>query len=77
MLETVSVPMFIISVWNCRAVVSRRVDLPDGGCSYQPAVNWEALEDRAIAEVEGQGGAVNLSGHYACPISLLASAAFP
>ena len=77
MLETVSVPMFIISVWNCHAVVSRRVDFPDGGWSYEAAVNWQALEDRAISEVEGQGGAVNLSGHYACPIGLLASAAFP
>lgn len=58
-----------ISVWNCRAVVSRYARA-EGGVTSEAAANWEALEDAAVEAVEAQGGAHNLSGHYACPPEL-------
>ena len=63
-------PQFVISVWNCRAIVSRRVDLGVGRWSYESAENWEELEDRAIDEVEDFGGAVNMSALYPCSFEL-------
>ncbi len=53
----------IISVWNCRAAVSRYEPNEDG-LSVVEAGNWQELEDAAVSEVEAQGGAINLSGHY-------------
>ncbi len=61
---------YYISVWNCRAMVSRRVDHGDGTWSYVQADNWEDLEDDAIEAVEAFGGAINSSGLYACPAEL-------
>lgn len=66
----------VISVWNCRAVVSRRVDLPGNRWTYEAASNWEDLEDAAIDEVETQGGAINISGHYRCSSTLADKARF-
>jgi len=60
----------VISVWNCRATVSRRVDLDGGAWTYESASNWEELENEAIDAVENQGGAVNISSIYPCPIAL-------
>lgn len=69
-------PELVISVWNCRAAVSGRVDHADGSWSYEPAQNWQDLEPSAILEVDAQGGAVNLSGHYECPGWLAERATF-
>jgi hypothetical protein len=63
-------PPYAVSVWDGRAAVARRRDLPDGGCSYELAANWEELEDAAVALVEDQGGALNWSGLYACSAEL-------
>ncbi len=63
-----------ISVRDCRAVVSRRVDHPDGSWSFVAVPNWEDLEPEAIAAIERQGGAVNESGLYRCPEDLQALA---
>jgi hypothetical protein len=59
-----------ISVWNCRAVVSRRRDHADGTWSFVPCANWEELEEEALEAVEAVGGAMNLSGLYPCPPEL-------
>jgi hypothetical protein len=66
-----------ISVWNCRASVCRLVRLDAGYWTYEFCQNWEELEDRAIREVEAQGGAVNISGLYPCPADLFELARFP
>lgn len=65
-----------ISVRDCRAVVSRRVDLPRGRWTYEAADNWEDLESDAIDAVEAQGGAVNMSSIYRCPLALFERAEF-
>lgn len=65
-----------VSVWNCAAAVSRYISLPDGSETFEPALNWEQLEEEAIAEVEAQGGAINLSGHYKASSKLAAKAVF-
>ena len=44
------------------------------GLTFVPAKNWEELEPEAIEAVEEQGGAVNLSGFYICPASLVEKA---
>jgi len=59
-----------IKVWNCRAAISRRVDLANGGWTYEAAENWEDLEAAAIEAIEAAGGAVNMSGLYPCPPEL-------
>jgi hypothetical protein len=56
----------IISVWNCRAAVSRYEREADS-FTLQEASNWQELEDMALDEVYEQGGASNISGHYNCP----------
>ncbi len=61
---------YVISVWNCRAVVSKRVIHEGGTWSYLEADNWEELEDEAIEAVEDFGGAINVSGLYPCPLDL-------
>ncbi|MBC7233112.1 MAG: hypothetical protein H5T68_07740 [Chloroflexi bacterium] len=69
-------PLFVIDVWNCRAVVSKRKDLGPNEWTYEPATNWEDLEPDAIEAVEAQGGAINISGLYHCPLGLLERAIF-
>ena len=64
-----------INVWNCRAVVAR-YESAEGGVTWASAKNAEDLEDEAVEAVEAQGGAVNMSGHYACPLELAAKASF-
>jgi transcriptional regulator with XRE-family HTH domain len=59
-----------ISVQDCRAAVSRRVDGPGGSYTYERAANWVELEDDAIVAIQEAGGAVNISGHYRCPVEL-------
>jgi len=61
---------YTISVWNCRAAVSRIVNHGNGTWSYVEADNWEELEDDAIEAVEDFGGAINVSGQYPCPSEL-------
>ena len=70
-------PGVVISVWNLRAAVCRRVDWSDGSWTYEPAANWEALEEEAIDAVEAQGGAINWSGLYECPWELAEKATWP
>jgi hypothetical protein len=69
-------PLFVIDVWNCRAAVSKRIDLANGSWGYQPARNWEDLEADAIEAVEAQGGTINVSGLYLCPLGLVERAIF-
>lgn len=64
-----------IDVWNCRVVVSRYARV-QGGITSEPAQNWQELEDAASAEIESQGGAFTLSGHYVCSDALAARARF-
>jgi hypothetical protein len=66
-----------ISVWNCRAAVSRYETARGGALTFSLASNWETLEDDAIKAVEAHGGAINLSGHYSCPAELAERAEFP
>ena len=66
----------VISVWNCRAAVSRYEEA-ESGLTLVPASNYEELEDQAEQEVYDQGGAVNLSGHYSCSRNLASKATFP
>lgn len=67
---------FIIRVWNCRAAVSRHEGDPAKEIITVEAANWQDLEDDALEEVEEQGGAINMSGHYACSAQLAARAQF-
>ena len=67
---------FVISVWNCRATVSRQVDMGNGVWSYEPAANWQDIENAAIDEVEASGGAINMSAIYPCSAELAARAQF-
>ena len=69
-------PLFVISVRDCRATVSKRVDYADGTWAYEPARNWQDLEQDAIEAVETQGGAVNMSALYECPLWLVEKADF-
>ena len=66
----------IISVWNCRASVSRYEAGPHDTITVVEATNWQELEDEAAAEVWEQGGALNFSGHYTCSPHLAAHACF-
>jgi hypothetical protein len=66
----------IISVWNCRAAVSRYEARPGDVIVVVEATNWQDLEDEASAEVEAQGGAINFSGHYTSSYQLAARASF-
>jgi len=71
---------YCIHVYNCRAAVVRRVSVVRGGSYYyyyEPAANWEELEDAAREAVEGQGGALNLSGLYYCPLGIIQRARWP
>lgn len=70
-------PLYVVSVWNCRAAVCRRRDRADGSWTYEPATNWEDLEPEALEVVEAQGGAVNLSGLYPCPLDLAERGEWP
>src|SRR6266487_5210529 len=65
----------LISVWNCRAAISR-YEANQGGFSVVEAQNWQELEDTAISEVEEQGGAITMSGHYQVSSELAAQAHF-
>lgn len=69
-------PLFVISVYGCRAAVCQRVDLGPNSWTYEPAQNWQELEDEAIAAVEELGWAVTQSGMYACPLELAERAVF-
>ena len=63
------IPAHMILVADCQAMVAKRH--PDGlGWQYVPADNWPALTEQARAEIERQGGALNLSGLYRCPPDL-------
>ena len=72
--EQPSIPLLppgriIISVWNGRAAVSRYERYKpdsDNEIIVVEASNWQDLEAEAEAEAYEQGGALNLSGHYAC-----------
>ena len=69
------VPEHMILVADCQAMVARRH--PDGlGWQYVPADNWAAIEPAALAEVQRQGGGLNLSGLYRCPPDLAAQGAW-
>lgn len=69
------VPPYMILVADCQALVAKRH--PDGlGWQYVPADNWPALTEQARAEIERQGGALNLSGLYRCPPDLAALGAW-
>jgi len=72
-----SIPKYGIHVYNCRAVVVRRVELYAGSFQYEPAANWEELEEDAIEAVEAQGGALNWSGLYYCPSRIIQRAEWP
>lgn len=65
----------IISVWNCRAVVSRYERAKDW-FRVQEADNWQELEADALAEVETQDGARTEFGHYGCSEHLAHRAIF-
>jgi len=62
---------YVIRVWDCRAVVSRRVDAGPNAWTYEPVANWQDLEAEAIEAVEAQGGAVNMSANYPCTPGLV------
>jgi len=69
-----------ISVYNCRAAVVRRGREVRNGSYYyyyEPASNWEELEEDAIEVVEAQGGALNWSGLYYCTSDLVQRARWP
>jgi hypothetical protein len=66
----------IISVRDNRALVCRYTGTPEA-IEMEAAANWQELQEGAQAAVEAQGGALNLSGHYACPEELAARARFP
>jgi hypothetical protein len=66
----------IISVWNCRTVVSCYIKLKENEYTVEPASNWQVLEAQALEEVESQGGAFTMSGHYACSSVLADQAQF-
>ena len=64
-----------INVWNCSASIARWMFV-GSNLTWIAAKNAEQLEDEAEAAVEAQGGAVNMSGHYACPEELAVRAIF-
>ena len=59
---------YLIDVRDLRAFVTRRSDRG----AFVPASNAEDLEQDAIAAIEAQGGAHNISGQYSCPPELAA-----
>jgi hypothetical protein len=65
----------IISVRDMRALVCRYTGTPEQ-IGMQSAANWQELQEGAQEAVEAQGGAMNASGHYACPEDLAARARF-
>lgn len=56
-----------IDVANMQARVARWRGVGGGGWRTIHAANWHELEDAAAAAVEQAGGALSLSGQYACP----------
>lgn len=64
-----------IDVWNARASVSRYRRY-GATLTWEPALNWEALEDAALEAVEAFGGSASESGHYPCPQHLAELAVF-
>jgi len=59
--------MWVIDVRDCRAIVSRWAE---DGLALRPAANWPELEGEAIQAVCAQGGGINISGLYYCPLAL-------
>jgi hypothetical protein len=66
----------VIAVWDCRARVGRWRVNPDRSFYVEDSLNWATLENAAIAEIEAQGGAVNMSGNNPCPDELYVLALF-
>lgn len=54
--------LVMISIWNCRAHVSRQKQIKPGQFTIEVAANWEELEDEAIEVIHEQGAAINISG---------------
>lgn len=66
--------MTIIDVRNSRCYVARKRDTGSGTFTYDPAANWQQLEDLAADAVSAAGGGITLSDIYPCPESLAALA---
>lgn len=67
----------VINVWSMRAAVSKWFfSQVDGGYSLEQASNWQELEQEAIDAIDEQGGSVNISGQYRCPVELAEKAVF-
>lgn len=63
-----------IDIWDCQAGIARQVQIQPNTFHDVYCINSDELEDEILAEIDNQGGAINMSGRMYCPPELAAKA---